>query len=59
MVVTVLLNTLIALPVFARCRRVLRPVLAVDPLRSCAGAAGRRARPARLGLRGLELGAVS
>ncbi len=54
MVVTVLLNALLALPVFAGCRRLLRPSLAVDPreLR-------RRRRPPReatpLGLRGIEL----
>ena len=52
MLVTVLLNTLIALPVFALCRRLLRPVLVVDPL-----AARARQRPYReagpLGLRGL------
>ncbi|MBD0283096.1 MAG: rod shape-determining protein MreD [Thermoleophilaceae bacterium] len=53
MVVTVLLNALLALPVFAGCRRLLRPSLAVDPreLR-------RRRRPPReatpLGLRGIE-----
>lgn len=54
MVVTVLLNTLIALPLFAGCRRLLRPVLAVDPLELSA-----RRRPPReagpLGLRGLEV----
>jgi rod shape-determining protein MreD len=52
MIVTVLLNTLIALPVFALCRRLLRPVLVVDPF-----AARDRRRPYReagpLGLRGL------
>ena len=54
MVVTVLLNALLALPVFAGSRRLLRPSLAIDPreLR-------RRRRPAReptpLGLRGMEL----
>ena len=52
--VTVLLNALIALPLFAVCRRLLRPSLAVDPLE-----AGRRRRPPRetgpLGLRGLEV----
>jgi rod shape-determining protein MreD len=54
MIVTVLLNSLLALPVFAGCRRVLRPALVVDPadLR-------RRRRPPRetgpLGLRGLEV----
>jgi rod shape-determining protein MreD len=54
MLATTLLNTAIALPVFALCRRILRPSLAVDP-----SAAGRRRRSPRdtgpLGLRGLEV----
>jgi rod shape-determining protein MreD len=54
MLVSILLNALIALPVFAFCRRVLRPSLAVDPLES-----RRRRRAPReagpLGLRGLEV----
>jgi rod shape-determining protein MreD len=54
MVVTILLNALLALPVFAGCRRLLRPALAVDPLDT-----RRRRRPPReagpLGLRGLEI----
>jgi rod shape-determining protein MreD len=54
MLVTVLLNTLLALPVFAGCRRLLRPVLAVDPLEI-----GARRRPPMetgpIGLRGLEI----
>ena len=49
-----LLPKRIALPVFALCRRLLRPVLAVDPLAALA-----RRRPHReagpLGLRGLEI----
>jgi cell shape-determining protein MreD len=53
MVVTVLLNALLALPVFAGCRRLLRPSLAVDPLEI-----RRRRRPPRertpLGLRRME-----
>jgi len=54
MVVTVLLNALLALPVFAGCRRLLRPVLRVDPLEV------RRRRPATreagpIGLRGMEV----
>jgi rod shape-determining protein MreD len=53
MVVTVLLNALLALPVFAGCRRLLRPSLAVDPLEL-----RRRRRPPRertpLGLRRME-----
>jgi rod shape-determining protein MreD len=54
MIVTVLLNSLLALPVFAGCRRVLRPSLVVDP-----ADVRRRRRPPRetgpLGLRGLEV----
>jgi rod shape-determining protein MreD len=53
-IVTVLLNVLLALPVFAGVRRVLRPALKVDPLE-----VRRRRRPPRetgpLGLRGLEV----
>lgn len=54
MFVTTLLNALLALPVFALVRRVLRPVLSVDPL----DARRRRRRPREtgpLGLRGLEV----
>ena len=54
MLVTVLLNALLALPVFAGCRRLLRPVLAVDPLEVSA----RRRPPMEtgpIGLRGLEI----
>ena len=54
MLLTTALNALLALPVFALCRRVLRPSLLVDPLD-----ARRRRRPPRetgpLGLRGLEV----
>jgi rod shape-determining protein MreD len=54
MVVTILLNALLALPVFTGSRRLLRPSLAVDPLE-----VRRRRRPPRetgpLGLRGLEV----
>ena len=53
-IVTTLLNVLLALPVFTGTRRLLRPVLKVDPLE-----ARRRRRPPRetgpLGLRGLEV----
>jgi rod shape-determining protein MreD len=54
MILTVLLNALLALPIFTGCRRILRPSLAVDPLEL-----RRRRRPPRetgpLGLRGLEV----
>jgi rod shape-determining protein MreD len=54
MIVTVLLNSAIAMPVFSVCRRVVRPSLVVDPLE-----ARRRRRAPRetgpLGLRGLEV----
>src|SRR4051794_16383499 len=52
--ITVLLNVAMALPFFALVRRVLRPVLAVDP----AARMKRRADPIEsgpLGLRGLEV----
>jgi rod shape-determining protein MreD len=52
--VTVLLNALLAVPVFAGCRRLLRPALAVDPFE-----VRRRRRtatePGPIGLRGLEV----
>jgi rod shape-determining protein MreD len=54
MILTILLNALLALPVFTGCRKLLRPALAVDPLE-----VRRRRRPPReagpLGLRGLEI----
>ena len=54
MILTVLLNALLALPIFTGCRKVLRPSLAVDPLEL-----RRRRRPPRetgpIGLRGLEV----
>ncbi len=54
MFMTILLNALLALPVFTGCRKLLRPSLAVDPLE-----VRRRRRPPReagpLGLRGLEV----
>lgn len=54
MIVTVLLNALLALPVFVGARRLLRPVLAVDPLEvRKRRQAPREAGP--LGLRGLEV----
>jgi rod shape-determining protein MreD len=54
MLVTILLNALLALPVFTGCRKLLGPSLAVDPLE-----VRRRRRPPRetgpIGLRGLEV----
>lgn len=54
MLVTTVLNTLLALPVFALCRRLLRPALVNDPLEL-----RRRRRAPRetgpIGLRGLEV----
>jgi rod shape-determining protein MreD len=54
MLTTVAINSIVALPVFAVCRRVLRPSLVVDPFDS-----RRRRQPPRetgpLGLRGLEV----
>lgn len=54
MLLTTALNVILALPVFALCRRVLRPALLVDPLDL-----RRRRRPPQetgpLGLRGLEV----
>lgn len=54
MLLTTLLNALLAIPVFAVCRRILRPALVVDPFER------RRRRKAPidsgpLGLRGLEV----
>ena len=54
-IVTMLLNALLALPVFTGMRRLLRPVLDGRSARACAAAGGRRARPARSGCRGLEV----
>ena len=54
MITTVAINSIVALPLFAVCRRVLRPSLVVDPFES-----RRRRQPPReagpLGLRGLEI----
>lgn len=54
MLVTTLLGSLLALPVFAGCRRVVRPSLAVDPLESRRRRRGPR-ETGPLGLRGLEV----
>jgi rod shape-determining protein MreD len=54
MVATILLNTILALPVFALVRRVIRPVLLYDPLeRRRRRAAPQTAGP--IGLRGLDV----
>jgi rod shape-determining protein MreD len=54
MVATILLNTILALPVFALVRRVIRPVLLYDPLeRRRKRAAPQASGP--LGLRGLDV----
>jgi rod shape-determining protein MreD len=54
MIATTVLGALLAMPVFAICRRILRPVLLVDPLDL-----RRRRQPPReagpIGLRGLEV----
>jgi hypothetical protein len=54
MIATTILGAIFAMPVFAICRRVLRPSLLVDPMDL-----RRRRRPPRetgpLGLRGLEI----
>jgi rod shape-determining protein MreD len=54
MLVTIIFNTIVALPVFALIRRILRPVLKVDP----ADRRRRRSAPIEsgpIGLRGLEI----
>jgi hypothetical protein len=54
MFITLILNTVLALPVFWLIRRILRPVLKVDP----ADRRRRRAQPVEsgpIGLRGLEV----
>jgi rod shape-determining protein MreD len=55
MIATILLNTLVALPVFAGVRRVVRPVLTYDPMERHRS---RRAEPTPagpIGLRGLDV----
>lgn len=53
MLVTTALNALLALPVFALCRRLLRPALVVDPFERRRRRGGPR-ETGPLGLRGLE-----
>ena len=55
MVVTVLLNALLALPVFAGCRRVLRPSLRVDPVEVRRRRHQEPRETGPLGLRGIEV----
>jgi rod shape-determining protein MreD len=55
MVVTVLLNALLALPVFAGCRRVLRPSLTVDPVEVRRRREQQPRETGPLGLRGIEV----
>lgn len=55
-VITVLLNVAIALPFFALIRRILRPVLAVDPVHRMRRRHGADPTPSGpIGLRGLEV----
>ena len=55
-VITVLLNVAVALPFFALIRRILRPVLAVDPLQRMRRRHGADPTPSGpIGLRGLEV----
>jgi rod shape-determining protein MreD len=55
MVVTVLLNALLALPVFAGCRKVLRPSLTVDPVEVRRRRDQKPRETGPLGLRGMEV----
>ena len=55
MVVTILLNALLALPVFAGCRRVLRPSLRVDPVEVRRRREQQPRETGPLGLRGMEV----
>jgi rod shape-determining protein MreD len=55
-IITTLLNVALALPFFTLIRRVLRPVLAVDPMQRMRRRAGASPTPpGPLGLRGLEV----
>jgi rod shape-determining protein MreD len=55
MVVTVLLNALIALPVFAGCRKILRPSLRRDPVEVRRRRAQQPRETGPIGLRGMEV----
>ena len=54
-VITVLINVALALPFFALVRRVLRPVLAVDPLQRMRRRSEQPTTSGPIGLRGLEV----
>jgi rod shape-determining protein MreD len=54
-IITVLLNVALALPFFALVRRILRPVLAVDPLQRLRRRAEARSPSPPLGFQGLEV----
>ena len=54
-VITVLINVALALPFFALVRRVLRPVLAVDPLHRMRRRSEQPTTSGPIGLRGLEV----
>jgi rod shape-determining protein MreD len=54
-IITVVLNVALALPLFALVRRVLRPVLAIDPLQRMRRRGEQPTTSGPLGLRGLEV----
>ena len=54
-IITVLINVALALPFFALVRRVLRPVLAVDPLQRMRRRSEQPTTSGPIGLRGLEV----
>jgi rod shape-determining protein MreD len=54
-VITVFLNVALALPLFALVRRVLRPVLAIDPLQRMRRRGEQPTTSGPIGLRGLEV----
>ena len=55
MIATILLNTILALPVFALVRRFVRPVLLYDPLERRRAPRGPRRPAGPIGLRGLDV----
>jgi rod shape-determining protein MreD len=54
-IITVILNVALALPLFALVRRVLRPVLAIDPLQRMRRRGEQPTASGPIGLRGLEV----